>query len=69
MRSITIDILNHKAIKLLKELERLQIIRLREEEKPKSKSSTYWQKYKGSLAKQPLNILDKQLAELRGEWE
>ena len=34
MQTVTIDILNQKAIKLLKELENLRLIRLRKEKKP-----------------------------------
>lgn len=69
MKTITIDILNNKAIKLLQDLESLQLIRVRKE-KTRSESSINWTtKYKGSVTKQPLSEIDKQLNELRKAWE
>jgi hypothetical protein len=69
MQTITIDILNDKAVKLIKDLELLQLIRVRKE-KTKDKSMTDWAaKYKGSMQKQSLNEIDNQLNELRDSWE
>ncbi|HMQ48683.1 MAG TPA: hypothetical protein PKA00_14080 [Saprospiraceae bacterium] len=69
MRTITIDIINEKALKLLRVLELLKLIRLRKD-KPIEKSVTMdWLKYKGAMSKQPLNDIDQQLNELRSEWE
>ena len=66
-RTITIDIINEKALKLLQELEQLQLIRMRKE---KSQSSGDWSsKYKGAMTKQPLASVDEQLNELRNGWE
>ncbi len=69
MQSITIDILNSKALKLLQDLELLQLIRLHKEQ-PQEVAPVNWAaKYKGAMTKQPLTIIDKQLNELRNEWE
>jgi hypothetical protein len=67
IQTITIDIINDKAIKLLQELELLQLIRMRKEKTP---SSINWEaRYKGAMTKQPLSDIDNQLNELRNEWE
>ncbi len=68
MRTITVDIINEKAFNLLKNLEVLQLIRVRESEvtpAPKADLS----KFKGALKKQPLEEVELQLKELRDAWE
>ncbi|MEM9339268.1 MAG: hypothetical protein AAGA66_11105 [Bacteroidota bacterium] len=67
MRTITIDIINEKAIHLLQDLELLKLIRLRKENT--SKERTDWGKYKGAMSKQSISEVDQQLNELRNEWE
>ncbi|NJN26344.1 MAG: hypothetical protein HC819_10375 [Cyclobacteriaceae bacterium] len=67
MRTITIDIINEKAIHLLQDLELLKLIRLRKENA--SQKGTDWGKYKGAMSKQPISEVDQQLNELRNEWE
>ncbi len=67
MRTITIDIIDEKAVNLLKDLELLKLIKVRKE-KPAAKS-TDWGKYKGAMTRQSLLDIDKQLDDLRGEWE
>ena len=65
MQTVTIDIFNDKAIKLLQDLELLQLIRMR-----KSKTVINWiAKYKGAITRQPLTDIDTQLNELRNAWE
>ena len=67
METITIEILNIKAIPLLKDLELLQLIRLRDK---KNLSKINWsEKYKGAMTKQSLSDIDNQLNELRNGWE
>ncbi len=64
MRTITVDIINEKAFNLLKNLEVLQLIRVRESEvtpAPKTDLS----KFKGALKKQPIEDVELQLKELR----
>lgn len=69
MQTITIDIINNKAIRLLKDLELLQLIRLRKN-KTQSTGLTNWAaKYKGTMSKQPLIDINNQLKEIRNEWE
>jgi hypothetical protein len=67
MKTITIDILNEKAIHLLQDLELLKLIRLRKENA--GQKGTNWGKYKGAMSKQPISEVDQQLNELRSEWE
>lgn len=69
MQTITIDILNNKAIGLLQELELLQLIRVRKEKQHSDTLTNWAAKYKGAMTKQPLPDIDNQLNELRNEWE
>lgn len=69
MRTITIDIINEKALNLLRELEQLKLIRLRKDKPNEKPVAMDWTKHKGAMSKQPLNEIDKQLNELRSEWE
>jgi len=64
MQTVTIDILNQKAIKLLKELENLHLIRLRKEQQ--SDPTIF---HKGKMRKQSLTEIDEQLKELRSAWD
>lgn len=67
MQTITIDIINNKALRLLQDLELLQLIRVHRE---KQQAVIDWAaKYKGAMTKQPLIDVDNQLNELRNEWE
>jgi hypothetical protein len=69
MQTVTIDILNNKAVKLLQDLELLQLIRMRKENTQSTTQTNWIAKYKGAMAKQPLTDIDNQLNELRNEWE
>ena len=70
MKTITIDIINDKAIQLLKDLESLQLIRLRKEKSIETENITNWAaKYKGAMQKQPAIEIDNQLNDLRNAWE
>jgi hypothetical protein len=66
MRSITIDILNEKALQLLRDLEKLELIKLHKEP---VQSPVDWLKYKGAMSKEPKEEVDRQLDMLRGDWE
>lgn len=68
MKTITIDIINEKAIHLLQDLELLKLIRIRKE-KAGQNNGTDWGRYKGAMSKQPITEIDQQLNELRSEWE
>ncbi len=69
MQTVTIDILNNKAVKLLQDLELLQLIRMRKEKQTPVTSVDWAAKYKGAMTKQSLTDIDQQLNELRNEWE
>jgi hypothetical protein len=68
MKTITIDIINEKAIHLLQDMEMLKLIRLRREKAGQTDIND-WGKYKGAMSKQPVSEIDRQLNELRNEWE
>ncbi len=68
MRTVTIDILNEKAMNFLRELELLQLLRLRRDDSGNNED-TDWAKYKGAMTKQPLDEVNNQLEKLRSEWE
>ena len=68
-QTVTIDILNQKAIKLLKELENLHLIRLRKDKNQSDATIFPVAKYKGKMKKQSLTEIDEQLKELRSAWD
>ncbi|MFZ6014599.1 MAG: hypothetical protein ACOYXT_29940 [Bacteroidota bacterium] len=68
IRTITIDIINEKALKLLQDLELLQLIRLRKD-KTQSTSINWSERYKGAMTKQSISDIDNQLNELRSAWD
>lgn len=57
METVTIDILNDNAIKLLEDLELLQLIRMHREKTQSFASINRVAKYKGAMTKQSWNIL------------
>ncbi|MDN5246788.1 hypothetical protein [Cardinium endosymbiont of Sogatella furcifera] len=67
MQKVTVSIINHKALRILKELASLQLIQLdsihKKHKKPTSKS--WITPFEGIMHKQPLEELDQQLQELR----
>lgn len=69
MQTLTIDIINNKAMRLLQDLELLQLIRVRREKNTDAPAIDWVAKYKGAMAKQPLTDIDNQLNELRNAWE
>ena len=71
MRTVTIHIINHKALRILKELELLQLIQLdKTKKKNKKEISKDWiRPFEGAMHKQPLEEVDQQLQELRNGWE
>ncbi len=69
MKTITIDIINEKALSLLKNLEGLKLIRIRKNSIEANDSTNPIAKYKGAMQKQSLEDVDNQLNELRGSWE
>lgn len=71
MKTVTIEILNRKALNLLKDLEKLRLIRMQKDKPGEGELhiKNRWARYKGAMSKQPLSKVDQQLNELRSEWE
>jgi hypothetical protein len=69
MRSIHVDILSDKVINILKELEKLKLIRLHTGISVPPNANIKLKKMKGTMSKETLDVLDNQLNELRKEWE
>lgn len=69
MQTVTIDILNNKAVKLLQDLELLQLIRVRKEMQSSPTTLNWTATYKGAMTKEPQDEVDNQLNELRNDWE
>ncbi len=69
IRTVTIDIINEKALNLLKDLELMKLIRLRRDQAEVEKPVDWQAKYKGAMTKEPLAKVDEQLNELRNDWE
>jgi|688.fasta_scaffold994510_2 rRNA processing protein Krr1/Pno1 len=71
MKTITIDLLNNKALKLLQDLELLDIIRLHKTDENQTKSNIErWDiRFKGAMSKQSINTIDDEQKKLRDEWE
>lgn len=67
IKTVTIDIINSKALKLLQDLELLKLIRVHDEKNNKSESIGV-ERYKGAMSKQDINDINNQLNELRSEW-
>lgn len=68
IQTVTIDIINEKALKLLQDLELLQLIRMHKE-KGQPEATSLGTRYKGAMSKQPLSDIANQLDQLRGGWE
>jgi len=68
IKTITIDLINEKAMKLLQDMEQLQLIRVRRE-KADPDMINWSRLYKGAMSKQSLNDIENQLSELREGWE
>ena len=67
MQTITTDIINNKALKLIKDLALLQLIRVRRQKSPQG-AEKFAAKYKDSMSKQPVSDIETQLKTLRSEW-
>ena len=65
MQTITIDILNKNAVRLLQDLELLNLILMHNEKTEPAPQTNWAVKYKGAMTKQPLTEIDKQLNDLR----
>lgn len=68
IQTVTIDIINAKALKPLQDLELMQLIRLHKTVKNESNADMAG-RYKGAMSKQPTADIDRQLNNLRSGWE
>ncbi len=66
MQKVTVEILNNDVLKLLQDLEQLQLIRV---QKPVELANNWPANLKGAMTKQAISEIDKQLIDLRNEWE
>jgi hypothetical protein len=68
MRTVTLDILDDKAVNLLRDLEALKIIRIQDDKEVTGRPiKDFAKKYSGSMTKQSIEEVDKQLRDLRNE--
>ncbi|MCA0426978.1 MAG: hypothetical protein LCH37_06040 [Bacteroidetes bacterium] len=66
-KTVKIDIINEKAERLLQDLELLELIRVHRDAPP---SAINWaDRYKGAMLKLEIGEIDRQLNQLRNEWE
>jgi len=66
MNTVTIELINNKAMQLLRDLEAMHIIKLRE---PEQKASIRLSdKYRGVLSKEDGIDLNKHIDQMRNEW-
>ncbi len=69
IKTLTIDIINDKAMKLIEDMELMKLIRVRSENTQQKESINWAAKYKGAMNKQPFDEVDNQLNDLRHSWE
>jgi len=69
MQTLTIDILNDKAVKLIEDMELLKLIRVRKVKAQQEGTLNWTAKYKGAMQKEPIKEVENQLNELRKSWE
>lgn len=65
METVTVEIKSNKAMKLLKDLENLNIIKIHKSDEKQDKAS----KYRGSISAKSAEGLLKHVEESRNEWE
>ena len=69
MRTVTLEILNEKAFNLLKDLELLKLIRFKGNIVNDNTKENLVLKYKGAMQRQSIEEIEKQLNDLRNEWQ
>ena len=65
IQTVTLDIINEKALNLLQDLEQLDLIRMHKDVLEKSNRKSL----KGAMTKQSIDDIENQLSELRNEWD
>jgi hypothetical protein len=69
MQTVVIDIINEKAMELLKSMEKLDLIHVHNSNGKSNKQAGSILELKGKMTKQPIDEVNKQLSELRNAWE
>lgn len=67
IQTVTVDIINEKALKLLQDLESLQLIRLHKDQKDTFPVKP--DQFKGAMTKQSIAEIESQINDLRSGWE
>lgn len=68
MRTLTVDLININALRLLKDLELANIIRVLDIDKKKEKTKLS-ASLRGAISKERAQELNKQLNQMRSQWE
>ncbi len=69
METITVEIINRKALSLLKDLEDLNLIRIQNHKEPLPVKEKLSQRFAGKLSVQTGNELEEHVSKSRNEWE
>lgn len=68
MRTVTVELRNNNALRLLKDLELANIIRVLDKDKKKEKTKIS-ASLRGAISKERAQELNEQLNQMRNEWE
>jgi hypothetical protein len=68
MRTVTVELRNTNALRLLKDLELANIIRVLDKEKKKEKKKLS-ASLRGAISKERAKEINEQLNQMRNEWE
>lgn len=68
IKTVTLDIINEKALLLLHNLEDLNLVKLHQVEESNADAS-WFQSFKGSITKQTPEQIEQQFQSLRNEWK
>jgi hypothetical protein len=69
VKTVTVELKNNNALRLLKDLELANIIRVLDKEKKTKDSAKLSKTIRGSISKERAIELNKQLTQTRNEWE
>ncbi len=69
IQTVTVDIINSNAMRLLNDLELLQLIRIRKETETSDTVVDWINKYKGKMTKQSLSEIDTQINDFNSIFE
>jgi hypothetical protein len=69
MQTVTIKINNNLALKLLEDLEALNLIQVIKQTVAKDKGKKFSERLAGSISSEQANSMRNELKEMRNEWE